>query len=139
MSKKFFLGLLFFFVTMLTSNIWSQESIYATYYANKFHGKKTTSGEVYLKTGYTCANNAYPLGTYLLIKNPDTGQEVIVKVNDRMSSRSRAKVDLSYAAAQKVGLVASGVKQLEISALDDMELASKRNELLAQENVDWEL
>ena len=133
MSKKFVLGLLFTFATLLTSQAWSQESLYATYYANKFHQRTTASGETYLKTGYTCANNTYPLGTYLLVRNPDNGEEVIVKVNDRMSKRVKAKLDLSYAAADKLGIVRAGIKSLEIVVLDDTTLALKRNELLAEE------
>ncbi|OJU54102.1 MAG: hypothetical protein BGN96_16945 [Bacteroidales bacterium 45-6] len=130
MSKKFVLGLLFIFATTFTSQIWSQESIYATYYANKFHNKKTSSGERYLKSAYTCAHKTLPFGTYLLVKNPDNGKEVIVKVNDRMARRTKSQLDLSYAAADDLGLIRVGSKRLEVSILDATALALKRNELL---------
>ncbi|MBP1617843.1 MAG: hypothetical protein H6Q14_1670 [Bacteroidetes bacterium] len=135
MSKKFVLGLLFIFATIFTTQIWSQESIYATYYANKFHNRKTSSGERYLKSAYTCAHKSLPFGTYLLVRNPDNGKEVIVKVNDRMSKRTRSGLDLSYAAANELGMIRHGVKRLEISILDTTALALKRNELLVSN--DW--
>jgi rare lipoprotein A len=130
MSKKFVLGLLFFFAATFTSQIWSQESVHATYYAKKFHNRKTSSGERYLKSAYTCAHKTLPFGTYLLVKNPDNGKEVIVKVNDRMSKRTKSGLDLSYAAADDLDIIRKGSGRLEISILDETALALKRNELL---------
>lgn len=130
MSKKFVLGLLFIFATAFTAQIWSQESVSATYYAKKFHNRKTSSGERYLKSAYTCAHKTLPFGTYLLVKNPDNGKEVIVKVNDRMAKRTKSQLDLSYAAADDLGMVRTGFKRVEISILDETALALKRNELL---------
>lgn len=134
MSKKLVLGLIFIFAMLSTSQIWSQESVYATYYANKFHNRKTSSGEVYLKSAYTCAHKSLPFGTYLLVQNPDNGKEVIVKVNDRMSKRNKVGLDLSYAAADELGIVRSGSRSVVITVLDETALALKRNELLVDNN-----
>ncbi len=132
MSKKFVLGLFFTFATIFTSQIWSQESVRATFYANKFQNRKTSSGERYLMSGYTCAHKSLPFGTYLLVKNPDNGKEVIVKVNDRMPGKNR--LDLSLAAAKDLDIVRSGSKNVDITILDENALAMRRNELLVDNN-----
>jgi rare lipoprotein A len=130
MSKKFALGLLLILASLFSSSLWSKNPLYATYYANRFHNKKTASGELYLKDAYTCAHKTLPFGTYLLVKNTENGKEVIVKVNDRMARRNKAKLDLSYAAAKELDMIRHGYKRVEISILDETMLALKRNELL---------
>lgn len=70
----------------------------ASFYADKFVGRKTASGQVYTHSKMTCATNVYPLGTILKVTNLDNGKYVIVRVNDRISPKYRHRVDLSRGA-----------------------------------------
>lgn len=76
----------------------------ASYYANKFHGRKTASGEIFDQKKMTCACNAVKLGTWLRVTNVRNGKSVIVKVNDRIHKKMRRVVDLTSAAARKIGI-----------------------------------
>lgn len=89
-----------------------------SYYAQKFHGRPTSSGEIFDMYKLTCAHKSLPFGTMLKVTNPDTGQSVVVKVNDRGPFIDGRDLDLSYAAAQKVGLVAVGVKTMNVEVLN---------------------
>ncbi|MBQ9473477.1 MAG: septal ring lytic transglycosylase RlpA family protein [Bacteroidales bacterium] len=74
----------------------------ATYYADNFVGRKTTSGEVFSQEGYTAAHHGFPLHTLLLVTNMKTGSQVIVKVNDRCPKRG--VLDLSRRAAETIDI-----------------------------------
>ena len=95
----------------------------ATYYGNKFHGRRTSDGSRYHKDSLTCAHRTLPFGTYLKVRNPKNGQEVVVKVTDRGPFRKGAIVDLSYAAAKEIGIVQAGVARVEV-----MEVAAPSGE-----------
>lgn len=90
----------------------------ATYYANKFHGRRTSSGDVYHKDSFTCAHNSYPFGTILKVRDPKTGKEVYVKVNDRLGGGTT--VDLSRAAAKELGILTQGYARVEITPCQNM-------------------
>lgn len=112
--RKFF----FFVITLLTSTLnfstIAQQKGKATYYSQRFHGKKTASGKLYHKDSLTCAHKTYPFGTLLEIFNPANGKKVIVEVTDR-GPRAKSKiVDLSYAAAREIGIIRHGVATVEI-------------------------
>lgn len=87
----------------------------ATYYGNKWHGRKTSSGITYHKDSLTCAHRTLPFGTLLRVTNQRNGKEVIVKVTDRGPFRQNAIIDLSMAAAQQIGMVADGICPVEIA------------------------
>ena len=89
----------------------------ASYYHNSFVGKKTASGEVFSQKKLTCASNLYPLGTWLKVTNVRNGKSVIVKVNDRMHPRMKRVVDLSQMAAEALGMIKSGIAQVEVENL----------------------
>src|SRR6186713_1560366 len=89
----------------------------ASWYHNKFHGRKTASGEIFSQEKMTCASNKYPLGTWLRITNMKNGKTVLVKVNDRMSPRIKRTVDLSRTAASKIGIEKAGVGKVTIENL----------------------
>jgi rare lipoprotein A len=89
----------------------------ASYYHNSFQGKKTASGEIFSQQKLTCASNIYPLGTWLRITNAKNGKTVVVKVNDRMHPRMRRVVDLSKMAAEEIGMIKSGIAQVEVENL----------------------
>jgi len=102
-----------------TSKKGSKRVIYGTasFYANKFNGRKTASGELFSQDKLTCASNMLPLGTWIKITNVRNGKTVIVKVNDRMHPRMRRLVDLSRAAARKLGYTAKGLVRVKVEVL----------------------
>ena len=89
----------------------------ASWYHDKFHGRKTASGDIFSQQKMTCASNKYPLGTWLRITNMKNGRSVLVQVNDRMSPRVKRTVDLSKIAAQKIGIEKSGIGKVTIENL----------------------
>lgn len=89
----------------------------ASYYSNNFQGKKTSSGELFNQKKLTAAHNTLPLGTYIRVTNLKNGKSVVVKVNDRLHHRNKRLVDLSYAAAQKLGYVKSGLTRVKVEVL----------------------
>lgn len=98
----------------------TQDSItgVASYYANRFHGRRTASGEKYDKNGYTCAHLKFPFGTMLRVRHLATGKEVVVKVTDRGPYSKRYTIDLSYAAAEELGIVRAGHAKVAIFPFD---------------------
>lgn len=92
----------------------------ASYYGSKFHGRKTASGERFDKTAFTAASNRFPLGSSVAVRRPANGLCVVVRINDRMHSRHRARiVDLSKAAADYLEMRQAGVTRVEVVRLDD--------------------
>ena len=75
----------------------------SSHYADKFHGRLTANGETFNMYDYTCANKELPFGTILKITNLDNGETTLVKVNDRGPYVNDRIIDLSYAAAKKIG------------------------------------
>lgn len=94
----------------------------ATYYHNKYHGRKTASGERYNKKKYTAAVRMntidVPFGTIIEVTNTTNNKSVQVKVNDRMSDRASAIVDLSRKAAKEIGLIEAGRAKVEIRVVE---------------------
>lgn len=84
----------------------------ASFYGNKFNGRKTASGQIFSQEKFTCACNVLPLGTWIKITNLRNGKSVMVRVNDRLHPRMKRLVDLTRAAAQKLGFVSSGVTRV---------------------------
>jgi rare lipoprotein A len=80
----------------------------ASWYGPGFAGQRTASGEVFDPGGLTAAHRALPFGTRLLVRNPDTGRSVWVRVNDRGPYAGGRDLDLSQAAAQAIGLAGAG-------------------------------
>ncbi len=90
----------------------------ASYYANKFHGRRTSSGSTYDKNGYTCAHRTLPFGTMLKVTNLRNNKSTIVKVNDRGPFAHKRIIDLSYAAAKDIGLIGAGVAMVRIEKIN---------------------
>ena len=89
----------------------------ASWYGTKFHGRKTSSGEVYDMYAMTAAHKTLPLPSYVRVKNLHNNKEVIVKVNDRGPFVDDRIIDLSYAAAQKLGIISNGTAKVEIETV----------------------
>ena len=87
----------------------------ATYYGDRWHGRRTASGSSYNKDSLTCAHRTLPFGTLLHVRNPKNGKVVVVKVTDRGPYRSNTIVDLSKAAAEQIDMIRAGVAQVEVT------------------------
>lgn len=90
----------------------------ASFYANKFNGRRTASGETFDQKKLTCACNVLPLGTWIKVTNLRNKKTVIVKVNDRIHPKMKRVVDLSRAAAQKLGYISSGLTRVKVEMVD---------------------
>ncbi len=90
----------------------------ASWYGHDFHGKRTSSGEVYDMQGLTAAHKTLPLGTRVMVINPANGRSVIVRINDRGPFVDGRVIDLSYAAAEKLGISMTGTGRVVVVALD---------------------
>ncbi len=92
----------------------SQEIGMASYYADKFQGRETASGEKYDKGKMTCAHRTYSFGTLLKVTRLDNQKSVIVRVNDRGPHVSGRVVDVSKAAAKELGMLKDGVVKVKV-------------------------
>ncbi len=90
----------------------------ASWYGTKFHGRRTSSGETYNMYAMTAAHRTLPLPTYAKITNLKNGRHVIVKINDRGPFHGNRILDLSYAAAHKLGVISTGTAPVEIVSVD---------------------
>lgn len=92
---------------------------YASYYSNRFIGKKTASGEVFSQKKMTCAHNTLPLGTLVRVTSLKSEKYVVVRVNDRLHRHNPRLVDLSKAAATQLGFVKKGIIKVSVVVLKD--------------------
>jgi len=99
-----------------SANGFAQRGI-ASWYGIKFHGRKTSSGEVYNMHDMTAAHKTLPIPVYVHVKNLDNGRSAVVRVNDRGPFISGRIIDLSYAAAKKLGVKGPGTANVEISVV----------------------
>ena len=90
----------------------------ASWYGTKFHERRTSSGEPYDMYKMTAANKILPLPTYVRVHNLKNGRTAIVKVNDRGPFHENRIIDLSFAAAKKIGMTGQGTALVEISVID---------------------
>ncbi|MDA9272241.1 septal ring lytic transglycosylase RlpA family protein [bacterium] len=102
---------------VLTSSTGYRQRGVASWYGTKFHSRRTSSGENYDMYALTAAHKTLPLPTYVRVKNLSNGRVAIVKVNDRGPFHSDRIIDLSYAAAAKLGVFPKGTAPVEIEAL----------------------
>src|SRR5690606_10327493 len=86
----------------------------ASYYADKFSGRKTASGEMFRQRKRTAAHRSLPFGTKVWVKNLQNGKKVKVRINDRGPFVSGRVIDLSKKAARKISMVKAGVVPVEI-------------------------
>jgi rare lipoprotein A len=90
----------------------------ASWYGRKFHGRKTSNGETYDMFRMTAAHKHLPLPTYARVTNLDNGRSVVVRINDRGPFHGNRIIDLSYAAAGRLGMLANGTARVEVRAID---------------------
>ena len=89
----------------------------ASWYGQKFHGRQTSSREIYDMCGFSAAHKTLPLPSYVRVTRLDTGDSVVVRVNDRGPFHPGRVIDLSYAAAIRLGLDRAGTAPVEVRAL----------------------
>ncbi|MEP7277178.1 MAG: septal ring lytic transglycosylase RlpA family protein [Bacteroidota bacterium] len=89
----------------------------ASYYANKFQGRPTASGERYDKNKMTCAHNSLPMGTWIKVTNIKNKRSVIVRVTDRLHHSNKRLVDLSMIAAARLGYLRKGLTRVKVEVL----------------------
>jgi rare lipoprotein A len=89
----------------------------ATWYGRKFHGKPTSSGERYDMYALTAAHTILPIPSYARVTNLSNGRSIVVRVNDRGPFHPERIIDLSYAAAYKLGFVNAGSVRVEVEAI----------------------
>jgi rare lipoprotein A len=97
-----------------------------SWYGRKFHGQRTSSGEIYDMYGMTAAHPTLPIPCYALVTNLQNGKSVIVRVNDRGPFLHNRVMDLSYAAALKLGYLSSGSGTIEVEMLSPSDIAAGR-------------
>lgn len=90
----------------------------ASWYGTKFHGQHTANGELYDLYGMTAAHKTLPLPTYVQVTNLENGRRVVVRVNDRGPFYSSRIIDLSYAAAKKLGFAEKGTARVLVEGID---------------------
>ncbi|HSH41911.1 MAG TPA: septal ring lytic transglycosylase RlpA family protein [Arenicellales bacterium] len=98
----------------------------ASWYGKRFHGKRTSSGEKYDMYKMTAAHRTLPLPSYVRVTNLDNGNSIIVRVNDRGPFLHDRLIDLSYAAAHRLGIIATGTGRVRVETVTG---AGPRNEL----------
>ena len=103
---------------LITCSLLAQEGT-ASYYANKFEGRKTSSGEIFSQKKLTAAHKNLPFGTLLRVTNLSNDSVVIVKVNDRLPQSSTRMIDLSYAAAEQLNFIRKGLTKVKLERVKE--------------------
>jgi len=99
------------------ASILQTEFTVASYYADKFNGRKTANGETYNMYGISAAHISYPFGTIVKVTNLTNGKSVVLKINDRKPDTNGRDIDLSLGAAEKLDMVQSGIAKVRIDVL----------------------
>lgn len=104
----------------------------ASYYGKKFHGRLTSSQEVYDMYAFSAAHKSLPLPSYVRVTNLANGKSVVVRVNDRGPFHAGRVIDLSFAAATKLGFTREGTAKVEVRALTPLDGGGRRDERTAR-------
>lgn len=89
----------------------------ASYYAHKFHGRKTASGERFDNNAMTAAHRTLPFGTKVRVTNSNNGKSVVVRINDRGPFIKGRIVDLSRESARRIGMIGPGIAPVTVCKL----------------------
>jgi rare lipoprotein A len=91
----------------------ADSTVLASYYAKKYTGRPTASGERYDPKALTAAHPSLPLGTVVTVRRPESGRAVVVRINDR--GPARGGIDLSEAAARQLGMLNEGIARVVVT------------------------
>ncbi|NIB41821.1 septal ring lytic transglycosylase RlpA family protein [Pseudomaricurvus alkylphenolicus] len=101
----------------------------ASWYGNKFHGRQTSNGELYDMYGMTAAHKTLPIPSYVRVTNLNNGRQVIVRVNDRGPFHEKRIIDLTYAAASKLGFLQQGTAPVRVQVVEPKSSAPASGEV----------
>ena len=90
----------------------------ASWYGSKYHGRRSSNGEIYNKNKMTAAHPSLPFGTHVKVTNLANNQSVVVRITDRGPFKGRRIIDLSEAAAREIDMIRSGVAQVKMEILE---------------------
>jgi rare lipoprotein A len=107
-----------FIVTLLLSLPLLSKNGIASYYNDKHHNKKTASGVIYNRDSLTCAHKTLPFGTKLLVTNLSNNKKITVVVTDRGPFIKGRTLDLSYAAANSIGMIKKGIQKVNYEIIE---------------------
>ena len=93
-----------------------EESGQASWYGPGFHGHRSSNGEIFNERALTAAHDSLPLGTRVLVTTQETGRSIVVTITDRMPPKRLRVIDVSKAAAARLGLLGSGVGMVTLSS-----------------------
>ena len=93
-----------------------------SYYGKKFHGRRTSSGELFHIDSMTAAHKPLPFGTIVKVTRHDTGNFVLVRINDRLPSYSKRTIDVSYKAAEELEMIPLGLVEVDIEVTSPEEM-----------------
>lgn len=114
MKKSLFIALIFVLTVPVFSLTVYKESVTASFYAEDFHGKRTSNGEKFNMNDLTCAHKVLPFDTILKVTNLANGKTVQVRVNDRGPFVVGREIDLSKAAAKQLNMIGSGTTKVKL-------------------------
>lgn len=121
--------------TVMDSSAGYRQRGIASWYGSKFHGRLTSSGEVFDMHLATAAHRNLPLPTYAEVTNLDNGKRVVVKINDRGPFHDDRLIDLSYGAAVRLGMIGAGTARVEVRAISFDEPPPRQAVLKRSEGV----
>jgi len=113
-----------YYKVLNSSNGYKQRGI-ASWYGKKFHGHRTSNGEVYDMYKMSAAHKSLPLPSFVRVTHLKNGKSVVLRVNDRGPFHRNRLIDLSYVAAKKLGITATGTGLVEIEAINPNQRSSK--------------
>lgn len=108
----------------------------ASYYHDKFEGRKTSTGDIFDNDKFTAASNKIKLGSYVKVTNISNGEVVYVKINDRMAAANKRLIDLASIAAKKLDFHKKGITKVRVDIVSEEE---GRSGILAQRIFDAHL
>jgi rare lipoprotein A len=91
----------------------------ASYYANRFHGRRTSSGHLYYKDAWTAAHRTLPLGTWVRVTNDTNGKSAVVQITDRGPYAKHRVIDLSRLAANELGMIHGGTAPVHLEVVQE--------------------
>jgi rare lipoprotein A len=123
--KKCILTILFFAITpILFAQVLTGT---ASFYAPKFNGRKTATGEIFSNKGLTCACNQLKLGSIVQVTNLRNNKTIVLKINDRLSASNHRLVDLTEHAAKELGYYNTGLTKVKVEVINSKKKANKED------------
>jgi len=116
------------YVPLAASQPYQQRGV-ASWYGKKFHGQATSSGERYDMYAMTAAHTTLPIPSYARVTHLRSGRSVVVRINDRGPFRGNRVIDLSYAAAYKLGITKAGSAEVEVESINPARIRTSGLEL----------